>query len=125
MRRGKIVIYSHRRLLAEMIANIIGYKESDIIICSNLHQLKELCQSIRVDLVITLSASSLLYDRWFTKHLRQADCGPAIYVISWHHTEQMVLSLLECGIDQYMTFPICMGRIKLKTSRRRRHNIES
>ena len=35
-----------------------------------------------------------------------------IYVISWQQSEHVVLSLLECGIDQYMTFPICMSRLK-------------
>jgi hypothetical protein len=31
------------------------------------------------------------------------------------------LSLLEYGIDQYMTFPICMGRLKSKATGNR-HN---
>jgi DNA-binding response OmpR family regulator len=35
-------------------------------------------------------------------------------VVSWQQAENVVLSLLECGVDQYFTFPICMGRLRNK-----------
>ncbi|MBQ5622655.1 MAG: response regulator transcription factor, partial [Alistipes sp.] len=39
---------------------------------------------------------------------------PQIYVISWQLSEQVVLGLLEMGVDQYMTFPISIERLKSK-----------
>ena len=48
--------------------------------------------------------------------IRQRDKRrPPIYVVSWQQAENVVLSLLECGVDQYMTFPICMSRLRMKT----------
>lgn len=44
-----------------------------------------------------------------TSHIRSA-----IYVITWQQDEQSVLSLLESGIDQYLTFPICIDRLRNK-----------
>ena len=38
----------------------------------------------------------------------------AIYVITWHQSQHMVLSLLESGIDQYLTFPISALRLRSK-----------
>jgi DNA-binding response OmpR family regulator len=35
-------------------------------------------------------------------------------VIAWQQAEQTVLSLLEEGVDQYMTFPICVNRLRSK-----------
>ena len=42
---------------------------------------------------------------------------PEIYVISWQHSEQTVLGLLEGGVDQYMTFPLSLRRLCLKVLR--------
>lgn len=36
----------------------------------------------------------------------------AVYVVSWLQSEQAVLSLLECGVDQYMAFPLSLQRLR-------------
>ena len=116
MHRRKIIIYSQHLLSAELVAAIIGYANEDIIQCSSIEQTEELCRKIDADLVIILTSSPMLGGRNIIKQLRGSRHRPEIYVISWRHSEQAVLSLLECGIDQYMTFPICMGRLKAKAT---------
>lgn len=75
------------------------------------------CRRSLFDLVILLDAS------WF-------NCGcdlirkirpdglqhPEVYVIAWQQAEQTVLSLLECGVDQYMTFPLSLPRLRAKVN---------
>ena len=39
---------------------------------------------------------------------------PLVYVVAWQQAEQTVLSLLECGVDQYMTFPVSLQRLRTK-----------
>lgn len=39
---------------------------------------------------------------------------PELLVFSWQHSERVVLSLLECGVSQYVTFPINIRRIRGK-----------
>ena len=39
---------------------------------------------------------------------------PELFVFSWQHSERMVLSLFECGVSQYITFPINARRVKRK-----------
>ena len=47
--------------------------------------------------------------------LRPAGLGrPLVYVVAWQQAEQTVLSLLECGVDQYMTFPVSLQRLRTK-----------
>ena len=41
---------------------------------------------------------------------------PLFYVVSWLQSEQAVLSLLECGVDQYMAFPLSLQRLRGKVS---------
>lgn len=116
MHRRKIIIYSQHLLSAELVAAIIGYANEDIIQCSSIEQTEALCRKIEADLVIILTSTPLLGGRNIIKQLRGNRHRPEIYVISWRHSEQAVLSLMECGIDQYMTFPICMGRLKAKAT---------
>ena len=39
---------------------------------------------------------------------------PVVYVLSWQQCEQTVLALLECGVDQYLTFPVSLQRLRAK-----------
>ena len=41
---------------------------------------------------------------------------PVVYVVAWQHSEQTVLSLLENGADQYMTFPVNLQRLRGKVA---------
>ncbi|MDE6779784.1 MAG: DNA-binding response regulator [Alistipes sp.] len=69
------------------------------------------------DIVVVIGAAAFASGRLSVESLRR--CGehrPEIFVISWQHTEQTVLSMLECGVDQYMTFPVCLGRLRIKAA---------
>ncbi len=67
------------------------------------------------DVVIVLGVSPLLSGRFsLDKVGRRADIRPKVYVISWQHGEQTVMGLLECGVAQYMTFPLNINRLLLK-----------
>lgn len=41
---------------------------------------------------------------------------PAVYLLSWQQGEQCVVGMLEAGIDQYMTFPISLHRLRAKAA---------
>lgn len=41
---------------------------------------------------------------------------PLVYVVAWQQAEQSVLSLLECGVDQYLTFPVSLQRLRMKVA---------
>lgn len=45
------------------------------------------------------------------------DCGGR-WSTSWRgqQAEQSVLSLLECGVDQYLTFPVSLQRLRTKVA---------
>lgn len=69
------------------------------------------------DIVVVLGAAAFVSGRLSVERLRrQGERRPEIFVISWQHTEQTVLGLLECGVDQYMTFPVCLGRLRIKAA---------
>lgn len=67
------------------------------------------------DAVVVLGAAHFFSGSLSAESLRpRGSRRPEIYVISWQHSEHAVLSLLECGVDQYMTLPLSLGRLRLK-----------
>lgn len=69
------------------------------------------------DIVVVLGVAAFVSGQLSVENMRRGDGRrPEIFVISWQHTEQTVLSLLECGVDQYMTFPVCLGRLRIKAA---------
>ncbi len=41
---------------------------------------------------------------------------PRIFFVAWQHSEHAVLSVLDGGVDQYMTFPVNLQRLRLKVA---------
>lgn len=115
MAQGKIVIYSPSSATAGLIAEVVAESCRKVICCLTADQTVATCQREEPDLVIILLITPFMSGSDLVRRIRHIDkCRPPIYVISWQQSEQTVLSLLECGVDQYLTFPICMGRLRGK-----------
>ena len=115
MNNNKIVIYSPTSPLATLIAQIIEDSSTQIICCTQPHQIIPLCRHEQPSLLIILAIAPLFEGSELITNLRTSlRYRLPIYVISWQQSEHIVLSLLECGIDQYMTFPIGMSRLRYK-----------
>lgn len=116
MGKSKIVIYSHRSASAALVAEIVGCEATNVICCSSPDQMIATCIHKQPDLVIILAIKPFIDGSELIKRIRLSDKrNPPIYVIAWQQSEQIVLSLLECSVDQYMTFPICMSRLRGKS----------
>ena len=115
MNSSKIVIYSTQSSQATLIAAILDGITARIVCCSTPEQTIATCQHEEPDIVIILDIAPFLDGTELLPVIRAiAAARPKIYVIAWHQSEQIVLSLLECGVDQYTTFPICMSRLRMK-----------
>ena len=117
MNRGTVLIYSQHTLQATLLAAIVSDCHSQIICSSNLAHTIEICQAQKPPLIIFLNTAPFMNGQRLTESIRSiGHYHPTIYVISWQQSEHTVLSLLECGVDQYMTFPICMTRLRSKAA---------
>lgn len=65
------------------------------------------CERVVVVGCSTFAAGQLAVERLRPRGARR----PEIFVVSWHHSEHAVLSLLECGVNQYITLPVNMHRL--------------
>lgn len=89
----------------------------DVEVCY-ARDLEDMCVKCRqrlFDLIIILSVKPFLVGDNPVREVRPRQLThPVVYVLSWVQSEQTVLSLLESGVDQYMTFPISLQRLRLK-----------
>ena len=116
MSKSKIVIYSRCSAAATLVAEIVECDSSRVICCTSTEQTIATCTHQTPDLVIILAIRPFIDGSELIKRIRQGNKRqPPIYVVAWQQSEQIVLSLLECGVDQYMTFPICMSRLRGKS----------
>ena len=112
MDKTKVVIYSTRRTLGDMISDMISDSDSLVVTCSTPEQTVTACLRLAPDIVILLAVAPFIDGSEFIGRIRRRGTRrPAVYVVSWHQAEHIVLSLLEAGVDQYLTFPVSMGRL--------------
>ena len=103
-------------IVADLGAQVVGVESAERLLC--------LASELRPSLIIMLDIGPLLNGSDIVARLRRAmqESEPqrpqqrrtAIFVVTWQQSEQCVLSLLESGIDQYLTFPISIERLRHK-----------
>lgn len=115
MKEQYAIIYSRCATVATLLQAIIDSPALTIIQCHNAKRLTSLCQQLHPSLVIIYGIAEILNGSDLIESLRpKSERRPTIYVISWQHSEQVILSLLESGINQYLTLPISMHRLRGK-----------
>lgn len=115
--RRSIIIFSPQSDLRLLISQAIDSAKERIIHCSSSTQIIATCQQERPSLVIILGIKPFIDGSHLIEQIRPKGSRlPLIYVVAWQQSEHAILSLLESGVNQYMTFPICMQRLRSKIS---------
>ncbi|WP_418992116.1 response regulator [Alistipes sp.] len=111
----RILIVSDDAFLRDLVRLSLLDIEAEVRCASDGQQMQRLCRKVLFDLVIVLRVAPFLCGDNPVRDLRpQGLRRPSFYVVSWQQSEQTVLSLLECGVDQYMTFPVSLQRLRRK-----------
>lgn len=112
MASNHIVIYSPGVDSALLIKEIARQSPCKVWHCRSTEQTINMVFDTQPMLIIILCLSPILNGEGFIPRLRAISRQrPTILVIAWHQGEQTILQLLEAGVDQYMTFPLCMTRL--------------
>ena len=116
-----IIIYSPQAEARALIGAIVADLGAQVVGIDSAERLPLLASELRPSLIIMLDIGPLRNGRNIASRLRKAwqEQGTqprrtAIFVVTWQQSEQCVLSLLESGIDQYLTFPISIERLRHK-----------
>lgn len=120
----KIIILSPQRHVAHLVGAIVRHEPTSVVWCSAVDQMLDDCKRLHPDLVIILSLTHFVNGCGLVESIRESvGRNVAIFVIGWHQSERMVLSLLESGVTQYMTFPISISRLRNKMMSRKQINL--
>ena len=114
---NRILIVSDDIFLRDMVRLSLIDMRTEVRCAADADEMEGLCRRVLFDLVIVLHVAPFLCGRDVVRGVRPAGLRrPLFYVVSWLQSEQAVLSLLECGVDQYMAFPLSLQRLRGKVS---------
>lgn len=117
MKSASIIIYSPRQGEGRIIGEALRSANIEVSYTQSLEQTLEMLALKEPAIVISTVAAPFINGSNTLRDLKakcSAECK--FYVVGWHYSERMVVSLLESGIDQYMTFPISLERLRLKVA---------
>lgn len=101
--------------MREMVASLLDWTDVEVHGAARAADVDHECRCGMFDLVIILGTAAFFDGSGVVARLRpQGLKRPEIFVMSWQYSEQTVMSLLECGVNQYMTFPVNMHRFRRK-----------
>lgn len=113
----RILIVSDDTFLRDLVRLTLADLGAEVRCVADAPGMRTVCRRMLFDLVIVLRVGIFLGGDEPVRRLRPAGLRrPAVYVISWQQAEQTVLSLLEAGVDQYMTFPVSLQRLRRKVA---------
>ncbi|MBE6182457.1 MAG: response regulator transcription factor [Rikenellaceae bacterium] len=112
---GKILIVSEDGFMGELLRLALADLDAEVRCVPNVGRMTELCRRTNFDVVVLLGAGSFWGGSDPARLLRPRGMRrPVIYVLAWQQSEHTVMSLLEAGADQYMTFPVNLYRLRRK-----------
>lgn len=120
----RILVVSENAFLRHLVLLSLSDLDVELRAAEGVDAMQGLCRTVGFDLVILLTATPFLCGRDVVHTLRPAGLRrPLVYVLSWQQSEQVVLGLLECGVDQYMTFPVSLNRLRGKVVNELRRSV--
>ncbi len=112
-----LLIVSRDNFLREMVRLALKDLPVAIHCTSDAASAAALSARLRPDCILLLGAAPLLGGGREAEELRACRSRRAkLLVVAWQHAEQTVLGLLESGVDQYMTFPVNLRRLRSKVA---------
>ena len=115
---ARILIFASDVLLIELVRTTLAGLQAEIRTATSWADFDRLTARMVFEVVLVLEVAPLWCGRAFFRRLRPRSLRrPEIFVIAWHQSDETVLSLLECGVDQYLTFPLNPARLRSKVIR--------
>lgn len=111
----RILIVSDEEFTRDVIRLSLADMGAEVRCASGAAEMRRLARRMLFDVVIVVGTSAFFSGGEVVRALRPPGLRrPLIYAVAWQQAEQTVLSLLECGVDQYMTFPVNLQRLRAK-----------
>ena len=111
----RVLVVGSDVMLREMAAAILADMPVEVRVVEAVEVAASECRQGCFDLVVMTDLAPFFNGSEPVKMLRPDFLHrPELVVFAWQHSEYAVLSLLECGVTQYVTFPLNVRRVRRK-----------
>lgn len=112
---SRILIFTPDAAVGNIVASAVADLASEVVRTSSACGMAQLIDNGSFDLVIIASTRSLAIDARLDAVVRRMHgCGIAVFVILRQLSEQRATRLFRSGVDQCMTFPVNIHRLRRK-----------
>lgn len=112
---ARILILSSDVVRTELVRAVLMGLQAEVRVAEDLAAFYRLTEQLVYDVVLVVGVWPFCCGAEVLRRVRPRPLRrPEVYLLSWHQAEQTVLGMLECGVDQYMTFPLNPGRLRAK-----------
>lgn len=113
----RVVVVSDNSFLRHLIAFALEDLNAEVDEAVDWRDVAADCREGEVDVVIMASLAPILNGSRMVNAVRAArQRRPRLYMLSRCRSEHGVLSALECGVNQYMTLPVNLQRLRAKVA---------
>ncbi len=110
-----LLLVSNNPLQTSIISMVLDAPGIEIHTIDRGQCVVEFCQKHSIKLIIFLSISPYFTSMNIVEKLRESlPSLPSIYVIAASHSATTLLTLMECGVNQYMSLPLNLLRLRSK-----------
>ena len=112
----KIIIHSDSAELRALIRGLLSDIDAFIIPSTSREELFRICRNSQCDLLLTDDARMFMNGSDAITKIRQGGFLPQIFILSHDLSEETVTTLLEEGINQFITLPVSPDRLREKVA---------
>ncbi len=113
---SKLVVFASDPIEGHLIALSLTGLGLPVVELSSQETLDAVCRQGDVALVVMLGSAEVLASATEVRRRNTGRPRPKLYLLSWHHTASTATALLEQGVDQTLTLPVSITRLRRKVA---------
>lgn len=112
----KILLAFSDPLLVAVLADMLDEHQCDCVVVHSATDFVEVCNKGGYDCIVTSFSEPFLSGHDLASKIREVSfpLKPSIFLVSQYHSESILVSLFESGVDQYLTMPLDVRSITRK-----------
>ena len=110
----EILIHSLSAEFRALIRGLLSSMDATLFSTSSREELFERCRAAHYDLLLTDDARMFMNGTDAMSRIRCVNVTLPVFILSYNLTEESVTALLEEGVNQFISLPVAVDRLRRK-----------